>query len=331
MRRAQKTSDQDDVIAWAVRTSDPAFADWPAFAAWLDGDPERNLAYDRAMRAVAEAAAAIAADMAADAPLPALPIAAAPVSRGRRLRPLAALHRRRRLLMATGMVVAASLAAVLLLPAAPPAPLPTTKVAIEAPADRMRSVTLVDGSRIDVAAGGRVLLDRARHRDAMLVRGRAVFNVRHDDAAPFRVTAGGHQLVDAGTAFEVVIEPGAVEVAVAEGMVIVDPSRTPLPLVPGKRVRLKGGAKVEVASVPPATIGQWRNGRMTYRDVPLSRVAAELSASIGRPIAISPVLAARRFTGTLLPASLRDRPDEMGALLEVRVRRDMNGWNLHER
>ena len=47
---------RDEAAAWAVRTGDPAFADWDGFEAWLARSPENARAYDTVVAAVDEAA-----------------------------------------------------------------------------------------------------------------------------------------------------------------------------------------------------------------------------------------------------------------------------------
>ncbi|WP_374294587.1 FecR family protein [Sphingomonas sp.] len=302
------------VLDWAVRTSDPSFEDWDAFGAWLDGAPERGRAYDAVMIAVAEAADAMKADAEDRA-------TAAPV-RLRVVPPPPVRHRRR---VFAGMAMAAGVAGLFVATRVPHvAPVRM----IEAPAGAPQRIALADGSVIELAGGSRLELDPARPRYAAVRSGRAMFSVRHDAAAPFRVRAGRHDIVDTGTAFDVTQRGGTTEVAVAEGAVIVDPGSAAIPLDAGGAAILRVGAAPRTFAVAADTVGQWRRDRLSYREAPLAQVATDLSAAFGRPVALGPGLEGRRFTGTLVVAGLRERPAELAALLDVGIRGDGKGWEL---
>ena len=98
-----------------------------------------------------------------------------------------------------------------------------------------------DGSRVTVAPGGRLRVDRATATDVAtrLEAGRARFEVKHDPARRFSVIIADFELIDRGTRFEVVrgddARPG-IEVRVEEGEVeLRDPShREPRRLTAGE-------------------------------------------------------------------------------------------------
>ncbi|WP_438907630.1 FecR domain-containing protein, partial [Bacillus licheniformis] len=76
---------------------------------------------------------------------------------------------------------------------------------------------------IMLAGGSRIMLDHADPRRAVMERGEALFQVRHDDRHPFSVDARGLALTDLGTVFDVRLGRRMTRVAVAEGAVMVDP------------------------------------------------------------------------------------------------------------
>lgn len=307
---------EEVALAWAIRTADAEFRDWDAFIAWLDGDPARNLAYNRAAMLVADGAGAPARTT--------MPTAEVVVLAERQVTPARSTSRRW-LAAAAGLALAAGVAGVLVIDRAGDAPAWRT---IDTMAGRPRTIDLVDGSRIDLAGGSRLRIDPARPRHARLDRGRAVFVVRHDPAAPFEVLAGRHRALDAGTTFEVAQEDGRTRVAVAEGLVIVDPGPARLRLEPGRAAVLAAGRPAEVERIAPDQVGQWRNERMTYNDAPLSMVVGDLATALGQPITVDERAGRRRFNGTITPMTVRGKPEEAAALLGVRVVASARGWEF---
>lgn len=311
---------EEVALTWAIRTADPEFRDWDAFMAWLDGDADRNLAYNRAAMLVADAEnAACATTVEPTAPIVMLP--------PRREKP-ATTGSRRWIVAAAGLALAAGIAGVLVIGEEGERPSWRT---IETVAGRTRTIDLSDGSRIDLAGASRLRIDPARPRLALLDRGRAVFVVRHDPAAPFEVHAGGHRAIDAGTTFEVAQEGGTTRVAVAEGLVILDPATAMLRLEPGQAAALASGRAAAIERIAPERVGQWRNQRMTYDDAPLSAVVADLAIALGQPITVDERTGRRRFTGTITPATLRGKPDEAAALFGVSVVAGPAGWQFDTR
>jgi transmembrane sensor len=59
-------------------------------------------------------------------------------------------------------------------------------------------------------------------------------------------------------------------------------------------------------------------------------VAEDLSRSLGRPVTVAPMLAERRFRGTLDVKAVQRDPRLLGRLLDVTVRVDGKGWMLAE-
>lgn len=313
-----RTIIEDQAIGWIIRMRDPAFAGWEAFTRWLEEDPVHASVYDE--MALADA----------DVPetLPAPPPPAPPVPRPAndekpvRQRPRWATRRG-----AIGWAVAASLVAVVGYSSLVPG---TAPYAVESIAGERRSVTLADGSRIELNGVSKVMLDRERPRFARLESGEALFTVVHDSARPFTVEAGDATLVDAGTAFDVIRADGVTQVAVSEGVVIYNPKGENVRLVAGKTLRAAdAGEQVSVGTIDPGVVAAWRQGRLIYTAAPLSAVAADLARNLGIPVSAAPGVAARPFSGVIRidgdRESLRGR---VGALLGVDVRRAGNGWVL---
>ncbi|MET3435731.1 FecR domain-containing protein [Sphingomonas sp. 1185] len=302
-------------IDWALRMADPASADWDAFTDWLEADPDHAGRYDRAAAMLRDAADALAAHP--DVMAAPVVVDDEPVMPARRRRPLGWI----------GGAVAAALVGMVGVPLWLDRPQP---YAVETAAGEMRHIALPDGSRIMLAGGSRVTLDRADRRRAVVDRGEALFEVRHDAAHPFAVEARGIGLTDLGTVFDVRLGARAMRVAVAEGAVMVDPKGAALRLIPGQAVVAEGDRLIR-QPVAIEQVGGWRQGRLAYDGVPLAEVAEDLSRFLRQPVAVMPAIADRGFRGTIELEAVREQPDLLGRLLDVRVRRQAAGWMLEPR
>jgi transmembrane sensor len=288
--------DRHDAAAldWAIRVADPAFDDWDGFTEWLEGDPARLARYDAIVAGLAEAEAGLAATPAAVI----VPVAHAVPDRRR--------PDRRWL----GGAIAAMLVGGIGLGAWTQRAQPYM---VETAVGRSRTVDLPDGSRVTLAGGTRIRLDHGDARVASVEAGEALFRVHHDASHPFRVRAGGVDMIDLGTVFDVSLHGGTTRVAVAEGAVMVDPGGAAVRLDPGQAAVVDGDRIVR-QRIDPADVGSWRDGRLAFDDVPLADVAADLSRHLGTSVRVVPAIAGRRFRGTLYV----DRAGGSGWSLEPR-------------
>lgn len=309
----------EEALGWALRMAEPD-ADWDAFTQWLEGDATRAERYDRAAVAMLDLDGLPAVEAQTLTPAPE-PVIAAPA---RGLAPAAAQRHGRRWTPWLGAAVAATVTAAVGLGVWTEMPRP---YAIETANGEQRTVALADGSSIVLAGGTRVRLDHADARTASLERGEALFRVRHDVRHPFTVAAGELRLVDLGTLFDVKASGTRTVVGVAEGAVMVDPDGARLRLDPGQAV-IATGSSLQRATVEPAAVGGWRDGRLAYDDAPLAEVAADLTRQLGRRVVASPAIATRTFHGTLDVGTVRDRPALLGQLLGVTVQQQAGDWIL---
>lgn len=300
-------------IDWAIATHDPDFSDWDGFARWLEADPRHTTAYDEALTAGAQMAEL------SDEVRPGMPKAANDEDRaaGR------SVVRRRWLVGA----LAASLVAVIAVPAWQMRPQPYSVITAMGESE---TVDLPDGSRIVLNGGTTLALDRRYPRYARLETGEALFEVRHNAADPFVVETGDVRLVDAGTAFNVLRDGGALDVAVSEGVVIVNPKVENVRLPAGRRATISGPrAGIMVSDVPRDQVASWRSGRLSFSDASLTRVAAALERSLGARIAVDPSIAARPFSGVVQIAG-RDAAalESIAPVLGTLAVRRGDGWEL---
>lgn len=308
------TAAHEEAIGWLIRLRDPVSADWLGFTDWLEAAPANREAYDVVVLADADMVEA------ARTLEPAVTEAAAAEI-------MPANDNQRGFFRRFGGIAAALLVAAMAWPAYQ-AFNPT--YSIETALGEQRSVTLEDGTVIDLNGGTHLTLDRRNPRLASVVAGEAQFRVTHDPQAPFTVRVGGASIVDVGTVFNIAREGKLTEVSVAEGSVIFNPEREALLLKPGQRLRTMGdGAAPVVNAIDPKQVGGWKAGRLDFVASTLADAAPDLARSLGQPVSVDPAIADREFTGTILV----DRTDKnaienVAALMGVSSRRTGDGWHL---
>ncbi len=294
-------------ISWVVRLRRADAGDWEAFTAWLEADPAHAAAY--------EEAALVDADLDALGPPQPLSQPEAP-SRS-------AWTRRAFVGWGAAAAAVAALVGYSTLPGG------GDLYAIETRAGERRSVALADGGRIDLNGGTRIQLDRDNVRFARLEQGEALFTIVHDAARPFEVQAGGATMRDLGTVFNVVAGARRVEVGVAEGAVLFDPSGAAVNLTPGMTLRREGEGRPLVSRVETDAVGGWRAGRLSYRSATMDEVAADLARNLGVRVTASPAVAGQVFTGVIiLDSNAETALRRAASVLGVSASRSGDGWIL---
>jgi transmembrane sensor len=296
-----------EAITWHIRLRDDPSADWAAFTMWLEGDPARSDAYDAVALADAGLGAAVAT----------------------RAGPVAANDDRPRAFVRSfawiGAVAALLLVAVLAWPL-----FGTARYTVVAAAGEQRSIALDGGGRIVLNGGSAVELDRKDKRYARLDRGEALFDIRHDAAAPFELAIGGSRVRDAGTRFNAVRTDAAIRIEVAEGAVLYNPDREAVRLTAGQALTdPEGTGPAVVTRKAPESIGGWRRGQLSYRQEALSTVAADLARTLGVTVTVDPAIAAQTFTGTIkVDRDQRRLFARLETVLNVEAHKEGSGWHL---
>ena len=182
-----------------------------------------------------------------------------------------------------------------------------------------RKLSLPDGSSADLNTDTAVeIAFTAIERRVRLRRGEAQFSVAKNRERPFVVEVAGVDIRAVGTAFNVRLRPGAVEVIVTEGKVRVadtqkgtslltakTPAGEPL-LVAGERVLIgvTASSPAPEAAVPvsPPEIERalaWQERRLIFDGTPLAEVVAEFNRYNRHKLVIADVrLHERQFGGT---------------------------------
>jgi transmembrane sensor len=303
---------REEAIEWVIRLSDPVFADWERFTAWLEADPSHLAAYD----------AVVAAGETADRPLRTLPDASS--------RPMptesVATQGWPRARWAAGGLIAAAIVGAFGWSAMNLRPAPYS---IETGPGERRIVS-IGTATIALNGDTKLRLDRRDPHVATLERGEALFDVRHDEAHPFAVRVGDDEVQDVGTRFDVTRDGEDVRVAVAEGSVVYNPRGEAVHLGPGQQLAAAGNAStLHLTRTAVADIGGWREDRLSYEQAPLATVAADLSRGLGVEVEAAPQVAAQRFTGVIAYGGDKARfLASLGPLLDVGVERSHQRWLL---
>lgn len=176
-----------------------------------------------------------------------------------------------------------------------------------------RSVTFPDGSTITLNTGSQILAEITDAvRRVVMDHGEAYFEVAKDPLRPFTVEVGGRALTAHGTAFNVRRLGGSFTVALVDGRVALhrqggEPPTAPQWLDLGAHPDGFESPLVEELGLRSGTVlhfdahqhtikarhdpeierrQQWRQGRLSFKDQPLSTVVAELSRYSTKPIRI---------------------------------------------
>ena len=162
----------------------------------------------------------------------------------------------------------------------------------ETGAGERRWVVLEDGSRLELNTRSRLEVRiSARHRQARLVEGEALFTVAtRPDRQPFTVDAGAASIRVTGTQFNVRRTTDQTRVDLLEGRVEVRGRRDAPP------ARLSAGQAVSVSASGDLAVGEpadfarvrdWRAGRVTLTRARLDTAVADINRYAAKPVALA--------------------------------------------
>jgi len=203
----------------------------------------------------------------------------------------------------------------------------------------VRRIALADGSTLLLNTDTEVTVQITHERrDIRLIRGEALFEVAHDKARPFVVTAHETAVRAVGTAFAVRLESTQVDVTVTEGVVEVAVPAKEAGAAPGapptlhaetkrvaanERIVIARTGAEEVQSIAPAASNRqlaWREGQVSFDAEPLAIAVAEINRHNRRQIVISDLaLAAMPVTGVFRATDLEGFSAAAAAALKARA------------
>jgi len=195
---------------------------------------------------------------------------------------------------------------------------------------KRQSVSLADGTQIELSGGTRLRLDRADPRAVALIEGEAVFHVRHNEVAPFTLNLGEWKVRDIGTMFNVERKGAMVKLQVGEGAVALEGPQQRLRLSRGGAVSMRGDLEAAtIFHVAPESVGGWRERRLAFSGERLAEAADRIARMDGSDIRIAGELIDKPFTGMirLTGEAGKDVP-YFAAMIGAKWRRNGDQWIL---
>jgi len=259
----------EEAAAWFAKRRDGACtpSEEAAFEEWCDRSEAHAVAYAETKHAWHQWKQLQSSDrmreMAAAAMAATVPRRRS-VSAGRRWGPL---------LAAACIVAAVIIGGIGLLPKLLSSPPVTYSTAL----GEQRTEQLPDGTRVTLNTET-ALQVRYGHgrREVVLQHGEAMFDVVHDAAHPFVVTAGDGSVTDLGTRFAVRDNNGTATVTLLQGRVEIASGDARKQLAPGEQAcygaRIAG---ISVRKVDPAAVTAWMRGRLDFNGMPLAQAIAD--------------------------------------------------------
>lgn len=326
----------EEALRWFGVLKDPKASDEDrrAFSAWLKEKPEHEAAWRQAQRVwmrVGKIGPAFANSPQASVVIPEPPTVVVkrppPLRADPALRPFGSRpgasrrppsRRRRGLLIAAvaAVCVAAPVGALLWRPGL----LADHATAV----GERRSVTLADGSSVELAGASSISVDFAAGiRRVVLREGEAFFTVAGDADRPFVVEADGTRVRALGTSFDVKLGDGSVTVAVSEQSVeVTAEGRPPVVVDSGQQVRASRGSLGDVREADLARVEAWRQDRLAFHETPLGDVVADLQRYRTGRIVLTEARLGDLTVSAAFEAGQADAAiDTLASTLPIRIRR----------
>lgn len=175
----------------------------------------------------------------------------------------------------------------------------------ETPVGGFSRIVLEDGSVIDLNTDSDVRVRiGSRQREVRLVRGEGRFQVAHDAARPFVVSAANADVRAVGTAFSVRLrQPQQVDVLVSEGIVAIDAARLAhAPPIHAGEAAVVLPDRMSVRRLEAQQLESrmaWTTGRLQFRGDSLGDAVGEFNRYNRRHLRLAdPTLAQLRVGGT---------------------------------
>jgi transmembrane sensor len=172
----------------------------------------------------------------------------------------------------------------------------------------VKTITLSDGSKIELNTNSVLRLTAGRTRTAWLDGGEAYFQIKHDATNPFTVVAGGHRVTDLGTAFTVRTDKDRLEVSLLQGRARLETADASIQehtavLVPGD-VLVATPTSLSVTQHSQHRLMEalgWRRGVLIFDHAALVEAADEFNRYNRTKLIVADAAAARRTIGATFP------------------------------
>ncbi len=212
--------------------------------------------------------------------------------------------------------------------------------------DKLQSVTLSDGTLVQISKNSRIDVHFDAHqRRIEVIRGNALFDVGKDPARPMLVSVGGHVLQDIGTVFDVRRESASDILTVLSGRVRVwdakpappaggnVPPSTSQPggatvadLISGQQVELNTSGAGPVRPAQMAQVTSWLPEDIQFRHETVADVARRFNAYTTRPLKIEGArVADMRISGVFHANDPKAFVAYLATLPDVRVEQNADG------
>lgn len=178
---------------------------------------------------------------------------------------------------------------------------------VETPAGGQERLTLADGTQIELNTNTAVRIDFSAHSRAVaLLRGEAVFQVRHDATRPFVVSVADHRIEDIGTKFLVRMAPKSFQIALLEGSARLTSNNSgagqhPMVLSPGD-VAVATANSTQIMRKTQRELSDrvaWQHGSIVFHNERLADALAEFNRYGGPRLVLTDNSAAKlKINGT---------------------------------
>lgn len=198
-----------------------------------------------------------------------------------------------------------------------------------------KALALSDGSHVQLDTQTRLnALMKDGTRQIRLEQGQAMFDVAHDRARPFRVSAGNVEVEATGTKFDVRFVGGVTRVALFEGGVNIHmQGRETVHLSPGEMWSSQSAPAASISQLDLRRASAWTQGRVIFDDTPLSQAISEINRYTPHKVILAaPGRADDPISGSFKTGNPSGFLKAVAALLSLRVEQQPSGeYLLRER
>lgn len=188
---------------------------------------------------------------------------------------------------------------------------------------QVRSITLADGSSVTLNGASRISARIGEgRREVTLEAGEALFDVQHDPARPFTVTAGEGRVTVLGTRFDLALNRRNVDLEVERGLVRFERTAGDIApvLVPAAHRSTLAEGRIAAPVALTAATDEWQNGWLRVTAMPLEQILPRLERWTDKTIVVKDgALLRKQIAGRFRLSDPKIVLDNLGALYGFRV------------